>query len=60
MKETWYDSELLPLEIDPDTMSFEIDKILKRRGSGENKEVFVSWKKHPRKFNQRIPDRDLE
>ena len=57
---TWYNSELLPLEIDLDKTSFKIDKILKRRGKGKNKEVLVSWKNYPQKFNQWIPERDLE
>ena len=60
VKGTWYSSELLPLEIDLDKMGFKIDKILKRRGKGKNKEVLVSWKHYPQKFNQWIPERDLE
>ncbi|MCG8048322.1 MAG: chromo domain-containing protein [Candidatus Thiodiazotropha endolucinida] len=60
IKGTWYESELLPLEIDPDKMSFKIDKILKRRGKGKNQEVFVSWKHYPKKFNQWIKKTDIE
>ena len=60
MKGTWYDSELLPLEVDLDKMSFKVDKILKRRGKRKNKQVLVSWKLYPQKFNQWIPERDLE
>ena len=60
VKGTWYASELLPLNIDLDKMSFKTDKILKRKGKGKTKEVLVSWKNYPKKFNQWIPDRDLE
>lgn len=59
VKGTWYTSELLPLNIDLDKMSFKIDKILKRRGKGKTKEVLVSWKNYPKKFNQWIPESDL-
>ena len=58
MKGTWYASELLPLNIDLDKLSFKIDKILKRRGKGKTKEILVSWKNYPKKLNQWIPERD--
>lgn len=49
---TWYESEMLPLkDPDLDKMSFKIDKVLKRRGKGRNKEYFVKWKYYPNKFN---------
>ena len=42
MTGTWYNSELLPLEMDLDEMSFQIDKILKRRGK-EKKQRSTSF-----------------
>ena len=45
-----YDSELLPLEIDPDKMSFKIDKILKRIGRGFEQRMFCFLEKPPSKI----------
>lgn len=58
---TWYESEMLPLkDVDLDKMSFKIDKVLKRRGKGRNKEYFVKWKYYPNKFNSWVKASDIE
>ena len=61
LKGTWYTSELLPLNIDdPDKITYKIEKILKTRGNGRNKQYFVKWKYYPRKFNSWIKASDME
>ena len=46
------------METDEDSL-FLIDKIIKYKGRGKNKEVLVSWKGWPKKFNSWIPASNL-
>lgn len=39
---------------------FIINKIIKTRGTGRNKQVFVSWKNYPSSFNSWIKASDLK
>ena len=56
----WYNSELLPLDIDPDKISYKIKKVLKTRGKQRNKQFFVKWKHYPSKFNSWIKASDID
>ena len=60
VKGSWYNSELLPLDIDPDKISYKIEKVLKTRGKQRNKEFFVKWKYYPSKFNSWVKASDIE
>ena len=50
---TFYNEELQKVIKEDDV--YEIEKILKRRGTGKNSEVFVKWLGYPAKFNSWIP-----
>ena len=54
---TFYAQELQKVE-KPEL--FLIDKVIKERGRGEKKEVFVSWKGYPKEANQWIPASHIE
>lgn len=56
---TFYQSELQKVDIDPD-QTWKVDKVLKTRGRGENKQYFVQWKYYPKKFNSWINARDFQ
>jgi hypothetical protein len=58
IKGTFYQSELQKITIDPN-QTWKIEKILKTRGKGQNKQLFVKWKYYPRKFNSWIKSSDL-
>ena len=60
VKGYWYNSELLPLDIDPDKISYKIERVLKTRGKQRNKEFFVKWKYYPSKFNSWVKASDIE
>ena len=57
---TFYSSELLPLDIDPQNIPYKIEKVLKRRNKGNNRELFVRWKYYPKKFDSWIKASDLQ
>ena len=57
-KGTFYQAELQKVEADEDSLFF-IDKIIKYKGRGKNKEGLVSWKGWPKKFNSWIPASNL-
>jgi hypothetical protein len=56
---TFYQSELQKVDINPD-QTWKVDKILKTRGRGENKQHYVQWKYYPKKFNSWINARDFQ
>ena len=37
-----------------------IDQVMKSRGVGKNKQLFVSWQGYPKKFNSWIKASDLK
>ena len=39
---------------------YEVEKVLKTRGKGKNKEVFVKWLGYPAKFNSWIPASEVK
>ena len=47
---TFYESELQRVDVDPNQM-WKVEKVLKTRGFGRNKQYFVKWKYYPAKFN---------
>ena len=57
-KGTFYQAEFQRVETDEDSL-FLIDKIIKYKGRGKNKEALVSWKGWPKKFNSWIPASNL-
>ena len=55
---TFYEAELQKVTESSDHL-FRIEKILKRRGKGVNKEVLVHWKGWPEKYDSWIPYKQL-
>lgn len=39
---------------------FIVEKVIRRKGTGRNKQVLVKWKGYPNKFNSWIPESDLK
>ena len=44
----------------PSITTYEVEKILKSRGKGKNREVFVKWLGYPAKFNSWIPASEVK
>ena len=59
IKGTFYQSELQKVSYDQDQF-FKIDKILKTRGKGRQKEYFVNFRHYPAKFNAWTKANDLQ
>ncbi|XP_053402652.1 uncharacterized protein LOC128557979 [Mercenaria mercenaria] len=59
IKGTFYESELQKMNYDPE-QTFKIDKIIKTKGKGHNKQYFVKWKYYPKKFNSWVKASDIE
>jgi len=59
VKGTFYQPELQPVVLNPDE-SFKVDKVLKTRGRGRNKEHLVSWLNWPSKYNSWVKDADMQ
>ena len=53
-KGSFYEAELQAVTVDPDAL-WRVDAILKTRGKGEKKEVFVHWHGWPKKYDQWLP-----
>lgn len=53
LKGSFVHAELQPVDLKEDEI-WKIDEILKERGSGKKKELYVSWVGFPKKFNQWI------
>ena len=51
---SFYEAELQAVTVDPDAL-WRVDAILKTRGKGEKKEVFVHWHGWPKKYDQWLP-----
>jgi hypothetical protein len=58
LKGTFYQKELQKVDASDDSL-FKVESIIKYRGRGKNKEVKVSWKGWPKKFNSWIPVSNL-
>lgn len=59
----FYDEELALVDkrrATDDQQVFEIDRVLDTKGRGKNKQVFVSWKGWPEKFNSWIKASELQ
>ncbi|WAQ97388.1 LOW QUALITY PROTEIN: YMD3-like protein [Mya arenaria] len=59
IKGTFYESELQNVHVDAD-QTWKVEKVLKRRGKGRNKQYFVKWKYYLKKFNSWINASDIE
>ena len=59
IKGTFYESELQKIDYDPD-QPFKIDKIIKTRGKGQNKQHLVQWRYYPKKFNSWVKAGELD
>ena len=59
IKGTFYESELQKIVVDPN-QTWRVEKVLKSRGKGQNKQYFVKWKYYPKKFNSWINASDIE
>ena len=55
---TFYNEELQKVIKEDDV--YEVEKILKKRGKGKNREVFVKWLGYPAKFNSWIPESQVK
>ena len=55
---TFYNEELQKVIKEDDV--YEVEKVLKTRGTGKNKEVFVKWLGYPAKFNSWIPASEVK
>ena len=57
---TFYEQELQSVKLDEDNDVFKIEKVIKTKGKGRNKEHLVKWLNWPNKYNSWIKDRDLQ
>ena len=55
---TFYNEEFQKVIKEDDV--YEVEKVLKTRGTGKNKEVFVKWLGYPAKFNSWIPASEVK
>lgn len=55
---TFYEGELQKVKYD-EKSSFDVEKVLRTRGTGGRKESLVKWKGWPDKFNSWVPDKLL-
>ena len=55
---TFYNEELQKVIKEDDV--YEVEKILKKRGKGKNKEMYVKWLGYPTKFNSWIPASEVK
>lgn len=58
-KGTFYAQELQKINVNLKD-AFKIEKIVKTRKRGGNKEYFVKWKYWPDKFNSWVPEADVK
>ena len=55
---TFYEEELQKVFKHNDT--YEIEKILKKRGKGKNVQYLVKWLGYPNKFNSWVSDSEIK
>ena len=55
----FYEQELSLIEKNLDGEEFIVDKIIRSKGRGKNKQVLVSWRGYPSKFDSWIPAANL-
>jgi hypothetical protein len=58
IKGTFYQSELQKVDVGNDDM-WKIEKKVKTKGKGNNKQYFIKWLHWPKKFNSWISARDV-
>lgn len=58
VKGTFYEQELQPVTLDKD-QAFKVEKVLRTRGRGRNKEHYVKWLNWPTKYNSWIKASDV-
>ena len=59
IKGSFYQSELQKIEV-RDTDAFKVEKILKTKGRGHNKQYFVKWLHFSSKFNSWVKEDDVQ
>ena len=59
IKGTFYQSELQKIELQDDKM-WKIEKVIKTKGKGQNKKMYVKWLYWPSKFSSWVNARDVE
>ncbi|XP_053392046.1 uncharacterized protein LOC128554760 [Mercenaria mercenaria] len=59
IKGTFYESEMQKVNYDPD-QSFKVDRIIKTKGKGQNKQYLVQWKYYLKKFKSWVKANDLQ
>jgi ribosomal protein L21E len=59
IKGTFYQSELQKVDIHPDQL-WKIEKILRSKGKGTNKQYLIKWKYYPAKFNSWVKATDVQ
>lgn len=55
----FYEQELSRIEKDLQKEEFIVDRVIKSKGRGANKQLLVSWQGYPRKFDSWIPAANL-
>ena len=60
IKGYFYEHELNRVQKDLKSDVFEIDEILEEKGRGKTKQILVSWRGYPDKFNSWVNARDLQ
>lgn len=58
IKGTFYQSELQKVDVKGDDL-WKVEKVLKTRGKGRNKQFFVKWYHYPKKFHSWINASDV-
>ena len=58
VKGTFYEEELQPVTLDKEG-AFKVEKVLKTRGRGPKKELYVKWLNWPTKYNSWIKESDV-
>uniref|UniRef100_A0A6V7KS66 Chromo domain-containing protein n=1 Tax=Bracon brevicornis TaxID=1563983 RepID=A0A6V7KS66_9HYME len=56
----FYEEKLTLVNKNIENEAYEIEQVLKTRGKGKNRQVFVKWVGYPAKFNSWIPASDVE
>lgn len=57
---TWYNEELQKVSKDYDDTVFKIEREVRTRGRGPNKQVLVKWKNYPESFNSWEPYENIQ
>ena len=56
---SFYQSELQKIDYNPNQI-FKIEKVLKTRGKGRNKQYYIRWKFYPKKYDSWVKAQDIQ